>query len=109
MKFIRPGVMIHSRAEDLALWRADIARNAKLNGYNPVAGGVAVEINFIFLRPKSVSREMPWVKPDLDKLIRAILDGLTGVAYEDDCQVVTIKASKHYGTTNGAWIGVAKL
>ena len=109
MKFIKPGVMIHSRAKELAVWRADIARNAELFGYTPVTGGVSVEINFVFIKPKTVTREMPTVAPDLDKLIRAVLDGLTGVAYEDDCQVVTITASKHYGTTAGAWIGVARL
>jgi crossover junction endodeoxyribonuclease RusA len=109
MKFIRPGVMIHSRAHDLAVWRADIARNAELNGYKPISGGVQVAIHFIFLKPKSVTRDTPWVKPDLDKLIRAVLDGLTGVAYQDDCQVVTITASKHYGGTTGAWIGVEPL
>jgi crossover junction endodeoxyribonuclease RusA len=109
MKFIRPGVMIHSRAKELAVWRADIARNAELYGYKPVSGAIAVEINFVFNKPKTVTRELPTVAPDLDKLVRAVLDGLTGVAYEDDCQVVTITASKHYGGTAGAWIGVARL
>jgi len=109
MKFIRPGVMIHSRAHDLAVWRADIARNAEVNGYKPVAGGVAVVLHFMFIKPKSVTRDTPFVKPDLDKLVRAVLDGLTGVAYEDDCQVVTLTASKHYGGNAGVWIGVEPL
>jgi crossover junction endodeoxyribonuclease RusA len=106
MKFIRPGVMIHSRAADLAVWRADIARHAELSGHKPVVGGIAIELDFIFIPPKSVKREAPWVKPDLDKLIRAVLDGLSGVAYEDDCQVVTITAHKHYGENTGVWIGI---
>ena len=109
MKFIRPGVMIHSRAQDLALWRADIARNADVRGYKPIQGGVAVELHFVFKKPKSVTRSLPWVKPDIDKLVRAVLDGLTGVAYEDDCQVVTLNASKHYGENEGVWIGVDRL
>lgn len=109
MKFIRPGVMIHSRAQDLALWRADIARNADVRGYKPIMGGVSVELHFVFKKPKSVTRSLPWVKPDIDKLVRAVLDGLTGVAYEDDCQVVTLSASKHYGENEGVWIGVARL
>jgi Holliday junction resolvase RusA-like endonuclease len=32
--------------------------------------------------------------PDLDKLVRALLDGLTGIAFEDDCQVHSVEASK---------------
>lgn len=109
LKFIQ-GRPIHVRAHDLALWRADIARNAELHGYIPVAdNGVKVEISFIFDRPKSSKRSFPWVKPDLDKLIRAVLDGLTGVAYVDDCQVVLIQASKVYGERTGAWIEVIPL
>lgn len=109
MKFIRPGVMIHSRAADLAVWRADIARNAELFGFKPVSGGVKVEIDFIFSRPKSVQRAFPTVAPDLDKLIRAVLDGLTGVAYEDDSQVILIQATKTYGQNVGAWIGIEQV
>ena len=109
MKFIKPGVMIHSRAKELAVWRADIARNAELSGYKPVQGAVKVEIDFIFLRPKSVKREFPSVVPDLDKLIRAVLDGLTGTAYEDDCQVILIQATKTYGLNTGAWIGIEQV
>lgn len=109
MKFIRPGVMIHSRAEDLALWRADIARNAQLNGFKPIQGGVKVQIDFVFLKPKSTNRAYPWVKPDIDKLIRAVLDGLTGVAYEDDCQVILLQASKTYGQNEGAWITIEQV
>ena len=33
---------------------------------------------------------------DLDKLVRSTLDGLTGVAYKDDCQIIRILASKRY-------------
>jgi crossover junction endodeoxyribonuclease RusA len=109
MKFIRPGVMIHSRAADLAVWRADIARNAELFGFKPVSGGVKVEIDFIFSRPKSAQRAFPTVAPDLDKLIRAVLDGLTGVAYEDDSQVILIQATKTYGQNVGAWIGIEQV
>jgi crossover junction endodeoxyribonuclease RusA len=109
MKFIRPGVMIHSRAADLAVWRADIARNAELFGFKPVSGGVKVEIDFIFIRPKSANRPFPTVAPDLDKLIRAVLDGLTGVAYEDDSQVILIQATKTYGQNTGAWIGIEQI
>ena len=109
MKFIKPGVMIHSRAKELAVWRADIARNAELSGYKPVTGAIKVEIDFIFHRPKSVTREFPTVAPDLDKLVRAVLDGLTGVAYADDAQVILIQAVKTYGMNTGAWIGIEQV
>lgn len=38
----------------------------------------------------------PTCKPDIDNIIKVVLDGLNGVAYEDDKQVVEIKGSKSY-------------
>lgn len=109
LKFIH-GRPIHARATDLAVWRADIARNAELCGYKPITGGVKVTCNFVFHKPKSAKdRNLPWVKPDLDKLIRAVLDGLTGVAYEDDSQVVLIQANKTYGEREGVWLEIEQL
>ena len=109
MKFIRPGVMIHSRSQELALWRADIARNAELFGFKPIASAVKVELDFVMNRPKSAKRVFPSVKPDLDKLIRAVLDGLTGVVYEDDSQVILIQSSKTYGEKQGVGIGIEQI
>lgn len=109
MKFIRPGVMIHSRSQELALWRADIARNAELFGFKPIATAVKVELDFVMARPKSAKRAFPSVKPDLDKLIRAVLDGLTGVAFEDDSQVILIQASKTYGERQGVWVKIEQI
>ena len=37
-------------------------------------------------------------------MIRAVLDGLTGVAYEDDGQVTKLIAQKQYGNNEGVWI-----
>lgn len=108
LKFIQ-GRPIHVRAHDLALWRADIARNAHEAGYKPVSNAVRVVITFIMKPPKTVTRRYPSVKPDLDKLIRAVLDGLTEVAYVDDQQVVHVEASKLYGEQEGAWINIENL
>ena len=38
----------------------------------------------------------PSLRPDIDNLIKLVLDGLNGVAYLDDTQVVEIYASKAY-------------
>jgi Holliday junction resolvase RusA-like endonuclease len=35
-------------------------------------------------------------RPDLDKLVRAVLDALTGVCYLDDSQVTRIEAEKNF-------------
>lgn len=66
----------------------------------PLAGPVVVYVKFTIKRPASVSakkRPTPMVRPDLDKLLRAALDGLTGIAYVDDAQVVALTTLKVYG------------
>jgi crossover junction endodeoxyribonuclease RusA len=60
---------------------------------------VAVQILFVFSQPKSAkNRKFPTVKPDIDKLERACLDAMTGVCYEDDSQVVSVRKDKAYGS-----------
>lgn len=38
----------------------------------------------------------PTVKPDVDNIIKIVLDGLNGTAYADDKQVIHVSASKKY-------------
>ena len=68
---------------------------------------VSVDLVFCFERPKSNKRKFFTVKKaDLDKLQRSILDALSGIAYEDDCQVTEIHASKVYASENCVFIRI---
>lgn len=59
---------------------------------------IGVSVSVALPRPKSLPRkqESHTKKPDLDKLVRAVLDALTGIGYEDDSQVVMLDAVKEY-------------
>lgn len=93
-------VAIHTHSDALYIQRTAIQHE-----YN-ASGGVlyedspiTIDMTFSFVRPKSVSakkRPHHTVKPDVDKLVRAVLDALTNVAYRDDSQVVRINATKTY-------------
>ena len=83
----------------LPAWRQIVTE--KLEAANvscqPLIGAVDAQIVFFMPRPKSVLREYPSVKPDLDKLVRAILDaGTKAGIYNDDSQVIEIVANKFY-------------
>lgn len=63
-------------------------------------------INLFFQIPKSYSKSKiisiatghlhHTKKPDVDNCVKAILDGLNGLAYKDDSQIIEIRARKHY-------------
>lgn len=97
MKVIN-GHVIHSQGSALAAWRSAIALSAKSAGAKPHIEPVEIELVFRMTKPRTVTRSEPSVAPDLDKLIRAVLDALTAVAYRDDGQVTRITATKEYGT-----------
>lgn len=100
MKVIN-GHIIHTQGSALAAWRSAIALQAKLAGATPFEGAINIEMTFTMPKPRTVTRSHPTVPPDLDKLVRAVLDGLTAIAYRDDAQVTQIRASKVYGQDIG--------
>jgi Holliday junction resolvase RusA-like endonuclease len=98
------GNLVHQKSAELMAWRKAIGLTAKSHFPTPLQGAVEIRLHFGIQRPKTVTRSEPSVKPDLDKYIRAVLDGLTGVAYEDDQQVTFIVARKSYQKTAGVAI-----
>jgi Holliday junction resolvase RusA-like endonuclease len=60
-------------------------------------GAVKVEAVFYVTRKRTVTRDLPTVPPDVDKLSRALLDSLKPV-WRDDSQVVRLEVSKKYAT-----------
>lgn len=103
LKFIN-GHAIHVRAQDLALWRASIAQVAKSLNLEMATESVELHLTFIMHKPKTVTRKEPYIRPDIDKLARGVLDALTDVLYADDQQVIKLTAIKQYGDTEGVWI-----
>ncbi len=62
-------------------------------------GSLSVNLRFRMHRGKSVRRPLPCVAPDLDKLVRGVLDGLTqGGLIADDARVTSLTADKSYAT-----------
>lgn len=109
--FIVNGRAVVTSVNNKALkpWRKAIATAAR-EVVLPVEKStpMRVEVTFVFERPGSVRRSRPTVRPDVDKLARAVLDALTEAgAFPDDSQVVDLHATKTYGLTAGAHIRVS--
>lgn len=87
-------------------WENSI-RKAFLNaGGEKIDGFCSINIKATFRIPKSYSKKKkeqiinhnePFLKtPDVDNIMKSVLDALNGVAYDDDKQVVMAKCSKSY-------------
>lgn len=93
-------------------WRDSIRRVLRAHGHGLelLDCHVFVSMTFYFARPKSHYGKRglkvgapfaPTSKPDLDKLVRAVGDALTGVALWDDSRIVDVRASKQYANDSG--------
>jgi Holliday junction resolvase RusA-like endonuclease len=94
-----------TKSAPLMAWRTAIATAAgTAMGDRPVlTGPLSVRATFHLPRPVSAPKRIvvPATRPDVDKLVRALLDGVTGVAIADDALVVQLVAGKRYGTAPG--------
>ena len=51
----------------------------------------------------------PQKKPDLDNVIKIVMDALNGVAYHDDAQVVSVEARKLYSMNPRVEVTVGRM
>lgn len=83
-----------------------IKHYAIAQGVTPVEGPVHVDLEFRYEPPASMSKkkrgmamtyhEFRTKKPDLDNLIKTVLDALNELAWKDDASVVSVSARKIY-------------
>ena len=118
------GILVES-SKAVAPWRQDV-KHAALACIPPdwdPSLPMALSIVFRFKRPAGQIGKRG-IKPsapqhcttaragDVDKLLRSTLDSLTGVAFDDDRQVVSVNASKRYCTQDepqGALITITPI
>jgi Holliday junction resolvase RusA-like endonuclease len=113
-----------------APWRERVERAAaaamtgRHSGYprDLLTGPLELRVTFVFRRPaghfgtgRNAGRLKPSAplyvrtRPDVDKLLRAIGDAITGTVCRDDAQLVIVHAEKHYGESACAHIVVEEL
>lgn len=100
-------VVTHDNAKTKP-WQRSIAAEARGVAPGLLDGAVRVELWFSMPRPKSHGKpgRKSWAaehvtRPDLDKLVRTVLDALTGIVWADDSQVVEVAARKCYADDSG--------
>jgi Holliday junction resolvase RusA-like endonuclease len=87
------------------IWVEAVAEVAK--GQPKLPPPYSVELHFSMPRPKKPSHEYP-TRGDLDKLVRAVLDGLTrGGVIVDDRHVTDLSAAKFWAEPGDEGVAVA--
>lgn len=81
----------------LLAWRKLLVDTLRQSDEPPFSGALYCYLTFLLPRPKSVKRDRPNVKPDLDKLVRAVFDAAeqSGLV-ENDSRVCEMQAVKRY-------------
>lgn len=96
-----------------------LAGSQAMAGREPFEEPLTLTITVSTVPPKSYSKKlraamlagdvMPAKKPDLSNILKAVEDGLNGVAYRDDAQIVRLTASKTYALTPGVDVEVRPI
>jgi Holliday junction resolvase RusA-like endonuclease len=112
--FVRGGrAIITNDNPKTKAWQTIVAWEAQRNRPGDIIQeAVEVTLKFYFVRPKSVSvKKRPYhtVKPDIDKITRAVLDGLKGTIFSDDSLVTDLIVRKRYGDPPRCEIEVKKV
>lgn len=101
----------------LKAWRAQVRAAAEAaiaeDGWETLDEPCQAHLAFTMPAPKRSRWGVPAVKPDLDKLTRAVFDALTDAGvWKDDSRVVSIEATKRYEDDEavpGVWVEVKSL
>lgn len=72
----------------------------------PAYTPIALTVTFYRTRSQYAPKEdiMPVRKPDLDNLLKTVLDSLNGIAFADDAQITTIHTSKRWSDNEHGYI-----
>lgn len=119
----RRGNVYYENRSELMNWRRRVRNEAEASWGRGIPTPLPISLTLIFAirRPLSHFAGLSWgLKeryidatptgvPDLDNLLRSILNALTGVVYVDDAQVVTVNARKIYSVHYMTTIQVAEI
>lgn len=89
----------------------NLTARAAMGSSPPIETAVGVYLYIRLPIPKSRSKkrteaalsglEKPTVKPDIDNLAKSLLDGMNGVVFKDDSQIVSLHVTKVYASEPG--------
>ena len=108
---------MHFTAPETRAYQNSIRWLAKAAGARPIEGPVSVHVVAHYRIPESATKkrkaamlageEYPTKKPDIDNVVKNVLDALNGMAWRDDAQVVSLTVSKVWSDEPRTEVAVA--
>lgn len=105
-RFTTAGGKVRTYTPEKTAAYEDLVKLAYMQVGVKLTGPIAAEITAYFAIPKSTSKKMrqkmisgevrPTKKPDLDNIVKSVLDALNGIAFDDDSQVCSLVVDKLY-------------
>jgi Holliday junction resolvase RusA-like endonuclease len=92
-----------------AKYESHIKFHAQCVCKKPMTGAVEIEIKFNFIKAKSSKLIACTKRPDIDNLIKGVLDALNGVAFMDDSQIVRLVSEKNFSSKDGIEIFITEI
>lgn len=121
-KFARRGKFVSTYSPEKTVnYEGLVAHTASvaMAGRGLIHGAVSVDLDIRLQIPESWSKKKklaaaqgqiaPTKKPDIDNCEKGIFDGMNGVVWNDDVQVVQVSKRKRYAETPGVVVIVREL
>lgn len=90
----------------------------KAAGMVATLAGVVVRLSIAVVPPASWGKRktaqaiageiLPTAKPDIDNVAKSVLDGLSGIVYQDDKQVIELSVRKHYAAAAAVQVHITE-
>lgn len=116
MRVARIGGAIRTyQPQEVLNYHGRVATFARLAIKEPLEGAVRLSLQVVVMTPASWSKKRKAVlnravvRPDVDNVCKALMDGLNGVAWIDDKQVVELNVNKAYGNRDAVVVTVTAL
>lgn len=91
--------IVTNKNPNLNQWRELVSSEARQHAPPALLeGALCVSCYFMFSPPKSRRKQgmTMYSRPDIDKLMRAVLDACTSIVWRDDAQVMILRGQKSY-------------
>lgn len=117
----RTGRMIKATPKDMQAAQKDVATLCRfaMRTAKPMTGAVRLELLFVYAIPpswpawkKAAAKEgKVWKtsRPDVDNLVKLVMDALNDIAWRDDCQIVRLSPGKRYGSPERTEVRITEL